>query len=428
MIFLQAISIGEAVSRLMRHDMPMRFTAYDGSAAGPADAPFGMHLVNERGLAYLVTSPGDLGLTRAYVSGDLKLSGVHPGDPYDAIALLKQETRLRMPSPSDIVHVVRALNLHDLVPPSPPPQEHLPRWRRVAEGLRHSLQRDDVEPAQDLEDVSSRFYELVLGPTMAHSSAVYDRPDATLTEAQTAKFDLVCRKLALQPGHRLLDVGCGWGSLVLHAAREYGVRALGVTLSLEEAQWAKAAIDREGLSSLAEVRHLDYRDVVESGFDAVSSLGVTQHLRERDYPTYFQHLHDRLKPGGRLLNHSITRAHNTRQEAVAFIERYVLPEAELIGPGRIIAATQDAGMEVQHAENLRGHYAITLAQWSRNLVENWDECVGLVGEETARLWGFHLAGTRYVFEKGGIELHQVLATRGAAHGPADFPLRPDWQS
>ncbi|WP_341869506.1 cyclopropane-fatty-acyl-phospholipid synthase family protein [Nocardioides seonyuensis] len=425
MIFFQALSIGEAVSRLMREDLPARFTAYDGSSAGAKDAPIGFHLRNERGLRYLVTAPGDLGLTRAYVSGDLDISGVHPGDPYEAIALLKGETAHRMPSASDIVAAVRALNLHNLVPPSPPPQEHLPRWRRAAEGLRHSFQRD-AEAIQHHYDVSNRFYELVLGPTMAYTCALYERPEATLEEAQVAKFDLVCRKLALEPGQSLLDVGCGWGTMVLHAAREYGVRALGVTLSLEQAQWAKEAIDREGLSDLAEVRHLDYRDVVETGFDAVSSIGLTEHVGVRHYANYFTHLRHRLKPGGRLLNHSITRPHNGHQETGAFIDRYVFPDGELIGSGTIISAAQDIGLEVQHAENLRGHYALTLAEWSRNLVEHWDECVAEVGEGRARVWGLYLAGSRYGFEHGEVELHQVLATREGPQGPAEFPLRPDW--
>ena len=178
----------------------------------------------------------------------------------------------------------------------------------------------------------------------------------------------MCRKLDLRPGQRLLDVGCGWGSMVRHAAREHGVRALGVTLSLAQAQWAKEAIDREGLGDLAEVRHLDYRDVVETGFDAVSSIGLTEHIGVRNYPAYFTHLRDRLRPGGRLLNHSITRSHNGRQETGAFIDRYVFPDGELIGSGSIISAAQDQGLEVQHSENLRLHYASTLRDWNRNLV------------------------------------------------------------
>ncbi|TGN64977.1 methyltransferase domain-containing protein [Nocardioides eburneiflavus] len=417
--------IGDAVDRLVRGGLPLRFTAYDGSAAGPPDALVGMHLRTERGLAFLMTAPGDLGLVRAYVSGDLDLTGVHPGDPYDALVLLKDNTRFRVPAPSEALQLARGLGLARLRPPAPPPQEHLPRWRRAVEGLRHSMVRD-AEVISHHYDVSNRFYELVLGPSMAYTCALYETPDATLEQAQAAKFDLVCRKLGLQPGMRLLDVGCGWGTMVRHAAREHGVRALGVTLSLEQAEWAKAAIDREGLGDLAEVRHLDYRDVMEGGFDAVSSIGLTEHIGVRKYPAYFRHLHDRLRPGGRLLNHSITRPHNRRQETGAFIDRYVFPDGELIGSGTIISAAQDQGLEVQHSENLRLHYASTLRDWNRNLVEHWDECVAEVGEGTARVWGLYIAGSRVGFERGEVELHQVLATRNHDGGRSDFPMRPDW--
>jgi cyclopropane-fatty-acyl-phospholipid synthase len=323
------------------------------------------------------------------------------------------------------VRLLRGLGIQHLVPPPPPPQETLPRWRRVVEGFRHSKVRD-AEVISHHYDVSNRFYELVLGPSMAYTCALYPSPEATLEEAQAAKFDLVCRKLALKPGQRLLDVGCGWGTMVRHAAREYGVQALGVTLSLEQAQWAKEAIDREGLADLAEVRHLDYRDVVDTGFDAVSSIGLTEHIGVRQYPAYFSHLRQRLKPGGRLLNHCITRRGNRRQETGAFIDRYVFPDGELIGSGTIIASAQDNGLEVQHTENLRMHYARTLADWNRNLVDHWDECVAEVGEGTARVWGLYIAGARVGFERGEIELHHVLATRNRDDGRSDFPMRPDW--
>ena len=421
------MAIGDAVERLMRDGMPVRFTAYDGSSAGPPDAPVGLHLRNERGLAFLMTAPGDLGLARAYASGDLDLTGVPPGDPYELLLLLKDHTRFRVPPAAEALAIARGLGLSHLRPPAPPPQEHLPRWRRAVEGLRHSLARD-AQVVSRHYDVSNRFYELVLGPSMAYTCALYPEPDATLEEAQAAKFDLICRKLALEPGQRLLDVGCGWGTMVRHAAREYGVRALGVTRSLQQAQWAKEAIDREGLGDLAEVRHLDYRDVMDTGFDAVSSIGLTEHIGVRHYPAYFGHLHDRLKPGGRLLNHCITRPHNRRQETGAFIDRYVFPDGELIGSGTIIRAAQDAGLEVQHSENLRQHYALTLAAWNRNLVDHWDECAAEVGEGTARVWGLYIAGSRVGFERGEIELHHVLATRAGEDRPADFPLRPDWRA
>ncbi|GAA1478949.1 class I SAM-dependent methyltransferase [Nocardioides aestuarii] len=419
------LTIAEAVDSLLRDGMPLRFTAYDGSAAGPADSELGLELVNQRGLAYLLTAPGDLGMARAYVAGDLKLHGVHPGDPYEAMRLLQNHLSFRTPTAAEALAVVRSLGLSNLRPPAPPPQEAIPRWRRLVEGLRHSKGRD-AEAIHHHYDVSNRFYELVLGPSMTYTCAVYPTADATLEEAQAEKYDLVCRKLGLQPGQRLLDVGCGWGGMVRHAAREYGVRALGVTLSTQQASWAKEAIDREGLGDLAEVRHLDYRDVAESDFDAVSSIGLTEHIGVRNYPAYFGFLRDRLKPGGRLLNHCITRHHNRRQPTGQVLDRYIFPDGELTGSGRIITEVQNAGLEVVHEENIRKHYALTLAGWCQNLVDHWDEAVAEVDEGTARVWGLYMAGSRLAFERNEIQLHHVLAARTTEDGDDGFPLRPSW--
>jgi cyclopropane-fatty-acyl-phospholipid synthase len=422
------MTIGKAIARLMPDGLPFRFTAYDGSAAGPQHAAISLHLRNERGLAYLLTAPGDLGLARAYVAGDLDVEGAHPGDPYEALVVLMNRVRPRLPSPQELVRILRGLGLNHLKPPPPPPEEQLPRWRRLVEGMRHSRERDAVA-IQHHYDVSNRFYEMVLGPSMTYTCAVFPREDATLEEAQAEKYDLVCRKLGLAPGMRLLDVGSGWGGMVRHAAREYGVSAVGVTLSRNQADWAQRAISREGLSDRAEVRFGDYRDVTESGFDAVSSIGLTEHIGVRNYPSYFAFLRSRLRPGGRLLNHSITRHDNrSRPETGAFIDRYVFPDGELTGSGRIITEMQDAGLEVRHEENLREHYALTLAGWCHNLKENWDACVAEAGLGTAKVWGLYMAGSRIGFERNEIQLHQVLASRTDGRGRSGFPLRPTWLS
>lgn len=417
-------SIAQVVDSLLRGGMPVQFRAYDGSTAGPSDGP-GLRLVNARGLSYLLTAPGDLGLARAYVQGDLDVLGVHPGDPYDLLVELMGRTRFRAPGPFELVQALRTLGTGTLVPPSPPPQEHLPRWRRTVEGVRHSMARD-AEVIEHHYDVSNAFYEKVLGPSMAYTCAVYPHEGATLEEAQAAKFDLVARKLDLRPGQRLLDVGCGWGGMALHAAREYGVRVLGVTLSAEQASWARRAVERAGVGDRVQIRHQDYREVTEQGFDAVSSIGLLEHVGVGRYPAYFQFLLAALRPGGRLLNHCITRPHNRRQETGAFIDRYVFPDGELTGAGRIVTAAQDAGFEVMHVENLRHHYALTLRDWCRNLVEHWDECVAEVGLGTARVWGLYMAGSRLGFERNGIQLHQVLATRTDEGGVNGWPLRPEW--
>ena len=418
----RSYTIGEAVGTLLRDGMPLRFTAYDGSSSGPEDAEFGLHLRNERGLSYIMTAPGDLGLARAYVAGDMDLVGVHPGDPYEAFSLLMNHTKFRRPAPAEALSIVRSLGFSHLKPPPPPPQEAIPRWRRVVEGLRHTEGRD-AEAIHHHYDVSNTFYEHVLGASMTYTCAVYPTADATLEEAQAYKYDLVARKLNLQPGQRLLDLGCGWGGMVRHAAREYGVHAIGVTLSREQASWAQQRIKEEGLDHLAEVRYMDYRHVEETGFDAISSIGLTEHIGVKNYPSYFSWIRDHLKPQGRLLNHCITRHDNKPRNTGAFIDRYVFPDGELIGSGTIIRDVQDVGLEVQHEENFRVHYAKTLAGWCRNLVDNWDACVAEVGEGTARVWGLYMAGSRLGFERNEIQLHHVLATRTDASGESGYPLR-----
>jgi cyclopropane-fatty-acyl-phospholipid synthase len=420
------MKIAVTIAELLRDELPVHLRAYDGSSAGPPDAEIGLEVTSPRGLSYMLTAPGDLGMARAYVAGDLVLHGVHPGNPYEAMMKLKGHLDFRTPSAGELVALVRGLGGVSLLkPPPPPPQEHLPRWRRAMEGLRHSMTRD-AEAIHHHYDVSNEFYRQVLGPSMAYTCAVYPREAASLEEAQHEKFDLVARKLDLRPGQRLLDVGCGWGGMVRHAAKEYGVQVLGVTLSAQQASWGKEAIDRDGLGDLAEVRHADYREVLESDFDAISSIGLTEHIGVRNYPSYFGFLRDHLRPEGRLLNHSITRPHNRRQETGAFIDRYVFPDGELTGSGAIISEAQNAGFEVMHSENLRMHYARTLHAWNDNLVDNWDACVDEVGVGTARVWGLYMAVCRIGFERNEVQLHQVLAARTTDDGSDGFPLRPSW--
>jgi cyclopropane-fatty-acyl-phospholipid synthase len=420
----ETMTIGQVVEEFTGGTLPVRFTAHDGSTAGPADARYGLHLKTPRGAAYLATAPGDLGVARAYVAGDLDPVGVHPGDPYDLLVELRK-MRFEPPTPARALAVLRALGLRGIVPPEPPPQESLPRWRRLAEGMRHNLRRD-AAAIHHHYDVSNRFYELVLGPSMTYTCAVYPIPRATLEEAQENKYRLVFDKLGLSAGYRLLDIGCGWGGMVRYAAAR-GVRVLGVTLSAQQAQWARERIREEGLEDLAEVRHADYRSVTETGFDAVSSIGLTEHVGVRNYPAYFGFIRDRLRDGGMLLNHCITRPHNRRQETGAFIDRYVFPDGELNGSGRLITGAQDAGLEVLHTENLRPHYALTLGAWCRNLVEHWDECVAEVGQGTARVWGLYMAGSRLGFELGDVQLHHVLAAKTCRHSSAEIPLRRWWE-
>jgi cyclopropane-fatty-acyl-phospholipid synthase len=404
---------------------PLKFTAYDGSSAGNDDAELGLDLRTPRGATYLATAPGELGLARAYVSGDLQTYGVHPGDPYQLLKTLTDRVEFKRPSLLVLANVVRSIGVEHLLPVAPPPQETPPRWRRGAAGFMHSKTRD-AEAIHHHYDVSNAFYEWVLGPSMTYTCAVYPTAGATLEEAQQNKYRLVFEKLRLQPGDRLLDVGCGWGGMVRYAARR-GVRVIGATLSAEQAKWAQKAIEDEGLAERAEVRHSDYRDVRETGFDAVSSIGLTEHIGVKNYPSYFGFLKSKLRPGGLLLNHCITR-HDNKQTSFAggFTDRYVFPDGELTGSGRIVTEIQEAGFEVLHEENFRHHYAMTLRDWCRNLVEHWDDAVAEVSLPIAKVWGLYMAASRVAFERNNIQLHHVLAAKVDVWGDHDLPLRPWW--
>ncbi|MDD4866125.1 MAG: class I SAM-dependent methyltransferase [Mycobacterium sp.] len=422
---LSMAEILEIFAATGRH--PLKFTAYDGSTAGSADATLGLDLRTPRGATYLATAPGELGLARAYVAGDLQAYGVHPGDPYELLKTLTDRVQFRRPSARVLANVIRSLGVEHFKPIPPPPQERPPRWRRITDGLMHSKTRD-AEAIHHHYDVSNAFYERVLGPSMTYTCAVYPHPDAPLEEAQENKYRLIFEKLRLQPGDRLLDVGCGWGGMVRYAARR-GVRAIGATLSAEQAKWAQQKIAEEGLADLAEVRYSDYRDVAEAGFDAVSSIGLTEHIGVRNYPAYFGFLKSKLRTGGLLLNHCITRHDNTSTSfAGGFTDRYVFPDGELTGSGRITTEIQDVGFEVVHAENLRHHYAMTLRDWCRNLVGHWAAAVAEVGLPTAKVWGLYMAASRVAFEQNNLQLHHVLAANVDESGDDDLPLRPWWNA
>jgi cyclopropane-fatty-acyl-phospholipid synthase len=411
-----------SVARIFERIVGQRLsiTAYDGSSSGPAHAPVGIEVRSPLALSYLLSSPGDLGLARAYVTGQLGVLG----DLYTALrAVTAQANEL---SAGDRLWLLRELGPQHLRWVPLPPEELPGRLRRGLRGLRHSKSRDSGAISWHY-DVSNRFYELVLGPSMAYTCAVFPNSDASLEEAQANKFDLVCRKLDLRPGMRLLDVGCGWGGMVEHAAEHYGVQALGVTLSRAQALWAQKDIVAKGLADRAEVRHLDYRDVTETGFDAVSSIGLTEHIGARHLPDYFRFLASKLSVHGRLLNHCITNpTTRMRHRPGGFIDRYVFPDGELEAVGEIVSAMQDNGFEVRHTENMREHYAATLAGWGANLDAHWDEATAEAGAGRGRVWALYMAASRLAFERHELELTQVLGVKVDADGAAGMPLRPDW--
>jgi cyclopropane-fatty-acyl-phospholipid synthase len=419
------MALAEIFEAIAGPDAPVEFQAYDGSSAGASGSPVKITARSPVAVSYLAQAPGALGLARAYVSGHLDVEG-------DMITAL---SRLSKAQDTEISWAARLRLLQSLGGPKvlfpripPPPQEVQPRRRGLTVGRMHSKSRD-ANSISHHYDVSNRFYEWVLGPTMAYTCACYPTEDATLEEAQEYKFDLVARKIGLKPGMRLLDVGCGWGGMVMHAAREYGVKAIGVTLSAEQALWAQQAIKKAGLEDLAEVRHQDYRDVPETDFDAISSIGITEHIGKANVPGYFKFLNGKLKTGGRMLNHCITRPDNTGPSIYrdGFINRYVFPDGELEGPGWLAGVMNDNGFEIRHEENLREHYSKTLTAWCANLDEHWDEAVEEVGQGTARVWRLYMAGCVLGFDRNVVQLHQILGVKLGKDGESGMPLRPDWE-
>lgn len=411
-----AETLGDLVRAVLGDDLPVAIECYDGSWVGPAAPPALLRIKSPDAITRIVTAPGELGFARAYVAGDLDLEG----DVYAALALRDNLPEVRL-SPTQWAAAVRLLGRNGLRRLPPPPEE------ARLHGRRHSRERDAAAVSHHY-DVSNRFYELVLGPSLTYSCAVWTSPEATLEEAQEAKYELICRKLALEPGMRLLDIGCGWGGMVLHAAREHGVRAVGITISRPQADLAAKRVAEAGLTGQVEIRYQDYRDVRDGPFDAISSIGMFEHVGLAKLGEYFDKVSALLRPEGRFLNHGISRPpfQRARFHRTGFIDRYVFPDGELHEVGTVVSAIQKAGLEVRHAESLREHYALTLRRWVANLERSWDDAVSEVGEARARIWRLYLAASALNFETNRTQIHQVLAVRATPSGSSGMPLRPSF--
>ena len=409
--------------------------AFDGSTAGSPDLPLRVRIVRKEGLVRVLTRPGELGLARAYVAGDIDLDG-----DLDALFDLQAPSLRQMVRPAMISEVFKELGGDLLSPPAPPEVEATPKGRL------HSRSRDRQAISHHY-DVSNRFYELILGPSMTYSCAVFESPDDTLEQAQENKVDLIARKLGLEPGMRLLDVGCGWGTMAIHAAKHYGASVVGVTLAAEQQAYATQRAIAEGVADRVEFRLQDFRDVADGPFDAISSIGMFEHVGRRSMEQYFATLWGLLRPGGRLLNHAIGRPATRDEDPVvsrpkevvrhlqvaaglrgpsrvksAFIDRYVFPDGELHEVGTVISMLQAHGFELRHLETLREHYALTLRQWVANLDANREAAVAEVGEQRARVWKLYMAGSAVGFENNHLQVHQALCVRPAA-GRSFMPLR-----
>jgi cyclopropane-fatty-acyl-phospholipid synthase len=399
--------------------VPVRIRAWDGSEAGPDGAPT-LVVRSRRALRRLVWAPGQLGLGRAYVAGEIDIDG----DVFATFAALSSVGRLARtghpPGPTArerLGLLGTAARLGALGPPPPAPPEEIDLGRR---GRRHTRARDAAAVSSHY-DVGNDFYALVLGPSMVYSCAVWDDERTGLDAAQHAKLDLVCRKLGLARGMRLLDVGCGWGSLALHAARAYGVDVVGITLSTEQAALAQERVAEAGLTGRIDIRVQDYREIDDGPFDAIGSVGMAEHVGSGRTPEYAFRLRDLLRPGGRLLNHAIAwSGGETRWDADTFIARYVFPDGELLRLAETVAVMEAAGLEVLDVEALRRHYALTLRAWVRRLEEHWDDAVAVAGDGRARVWRLYMAACALAFEAGHLGVNQVLVQRP---GGAEPPLR-----
>jgi cyclopropane-fatty-acyl-phospholipid synthase len=412
------MSLAPVIEKVLGQELPVAVEAYDGTHVGDPQAETHLVIRSRDALRRIVTSPGELGMARAYVAGELDVEG----SIWDLLAL-----RDRMPDAKldrDVLgDIVRELGGWRQVRPLPPPPEEV-----VLHGRRHSKARD-AKAISHHYDVSNAFYRMVLGPSLTYSCAVFHDPSVTLEEAQEAKYELICRKLGLQQGMRLLDVGCGWGGMVMHAAERYGVTAVGVTISKRQAELAEKRVAEAGLSGRVTIRLQDYRDVPDGPFDAVSSIGMFEHVGEARLAEYFAQLRSLVGERGRLLNHGISRPHGqgTRLPRRSFANRYVFPDGELHEVGRVVTHVQAAGFEVRHVESLREHYALTLRRWVDNLEANWDAAVAEVGEGRARVWRLYMAASALNFEAGRTQIHQVLGCIGDDEGDSGMPLRPVFQ-
>ncbi|WP_327177512.1 cyclopropane-fatty-acyl-phospholipid synthase family protein [Streptomyces sp. NBC_01335] len=411
---------------LLGERFPVRIRAWDGSEAGPPGAP-ALVIRHRRALRRLLWKPGELGLARGWVAGEIDVEG-NLYEVLDSIGALLWE---RGADAKETVHPLRdpkvrafAKGLAQLAGPYPPPAPPAEEMHRRRTGPLHTRRRDK-EAISHHYDVGNDFYELVLGPSMVYSCAYWE-DGGTLEDAQRDKLDLVCRKLALKEGDRLLDVGCGWGSMAIHAAREYGAVVTGVTLSVEQAAYARKRVAEEGLTDRVEIRVQDYRDVRDGPYDAISSIGMAEHVGSVRYREYADDLFALLKPGGRLLNHQIARRPEKDEEAYQideFIDSYVFPDGELAPVGRTLGILEEAGFEARDVEALREHYALTLRQWVTNLEDNWTAAVAATSPGRARVWRLYMAASALSFEHNKIGVNQILAVRPTDAGHSRMPAR-----
>jgi cyclopropane-fatty-acyl-phospholipid synthase len=380
-------------------DRPFAVEFWDGTQlpSSDGDGPT-FRIRSPRAAAHVLRAPGQLGLGRAYVSGEIEV------DDMDAvIALLDSWDPPSLEGADKRALLLGAVRAAGITKPPPRPQAEL-----RPSGKRHSKERD-ARAVRHHYDVSNEFFELFLGETMVYSCAIFSHGASTLKEAQEEKLETVARKLALKEGDRVLDVGCGWGGFPLWAATKHGASVVGITLSAPQAEKARERAEAAGVSDRVEVRVMDYRDLAGSGerFDAIASIGMVEHVGGSQIDLYAQTLAGLLEPGGRLLNHGITRLRHTDAEAGAFSERYVFPDAAPLHLSRNLMALERAGFVTHHVEDFAPDYAETLRHWAQNLDDNLEEAIRLAGPERVRVWRLYLRAARNGFLSGFTSIYQA---------------------
>jgi cyclopropane-fatty-acyl-phospholipid synthase len=404
--------VRDALAGVRISELPVTLRFWDGSVLDG-----GSPVVEVRdpvAIAHILHAPGQMGLARAWVTGALD---VFDDDDLEAILRLRATFRPRL-TPVDLMRLATAA-VRIVGPPvlrkPPVPSLEAPRKGRL-----HSLARDKAAIRHHY-DVSNDFYRLLLGPSMVYSCAYFAEPGEQLEAAQERKLELICRKLRLAPGERLLDIGCGWGSLLIHAAQHHGVHGVGVTLSVEQAALARKRVEAAGLSDRIEIRVSDYRELSDGPFDKIASVGMYEHVGRGELARYTQTVHGLLRPGGLFLNHGIARLFSEPPASDTFLYRYVFPDGELSPVTDVMTALQDAGLEVRDAESLREHYPLTLRAWLANLAARRAEAERDIGTGRERVWRMYMLGSALGFEDGDVTVYQVLTAR--ADAPHGLPLQ-----
>lgn len=406
-----AAKLAALVEPLFGGALPVRLRAWDGSEAGPADAPV-VVLKSRKALRRLAYHRGELGLAQAYVTGEMDVEGdLFEGFRRIWAAVREKELVGGRPPLIPVIKTALRYGVIGLPPKAPASQAKV-------KGAAHSLRRDRQVISHHY-DLSNDFYRLILDPNMAYSCGYYVTGKEDVKTAQDQKLELIARKLGVSAGARHLDIGCGWGSLSLYLAEQHRVNVLGVTIAKEQKAFIDARIKERGLEHLVEIRLQDYREVSESGFDTVSSIEMGEHVGAQNYPMFVNLIHARLREGGRCLIQQMSR--RDRPGGGEFIEAYIAPDMHMRPVGQTISLIEDSGLEVRDVQMMREHYVKTILAWYHQFESNYDRAVAMVGEEVARVWRLYMVGSALVFEEGRMGVDQILAVRKSAAGVSGMP-------